>query len=667
LAAIERLIELDLGTEIPTEIRDEVEKYNEDDCRSTLSLREWLESLRSNRAAIGQQIPRREVKEVRREMTEYRKQNNAAAVSQQLMIGLDDKPSDSFDQCRYLMAHLLDYFRRESKVQWWEFFRLRDTQADELFYEKAAIATLSHLEVLPLTGKSKCPTHRYRYPEQEVSIRPGDTLWDSAGMKIGSCEAVDRNNLTIDIKKMAKTLDARPTEVFAFNFIGPNHIPDSLLEMGRQLIDAMPHRKSPKTACFDLLACRAPRLKTLTLPMEGEVSANVLLIARDLDDSCLAIQGPPGAGKTYVGSEMIVALAREGYRVGISAVGHQVILNLLAGVVERSGGEVQVAHHCSDKSLTVPEGVRRSEDKKSAIDFIQDGSVVGGTAWLWSHPMLYQQLDYLFIDEAGQMSLAMALAAGRAARNIILLGDPQQLEQPQQGSHPGGSGVGALAHILMGQATIPPDRGIFLEQTYRLHPKICCFTSEQYYDGRLHSVEGLERQIICGPGGTERCGLEFVVSSHAGNEDRSLEEVEIIRKLFDEFLDGHHFWINQDNTKHPLSIDDLLIVAPFNLQVDAIRQELPQGVRVGTVDKFQGQEAPIVIYSLTSSSIENAPRGISFLLNRNRMNVATSRAKCLAIVVGTESLVSATVQDAPGVQLANGLCRFRELAKIVRP
>ncbi|MFN9115988.1 MAG: DEAD/DEAH box helicase, partial [Bacteroidota bacterium] len=216
---------------------------------------------------------------------------------------------------------------------------------------------------------------------------------------------------------------------------------------------------------------------------------------------------------------------------------------------------------------------------------------------------------------------------------------------------------------LQGQSTIPPDRGLFLDQTRRLHPEICRFTSEQYYDGRLQSLPGLEKQVICDSVGNKRYGLEFVVSAHTGNEDRSLEEVEIVRKLVEEFLGGDYSWVQRNEQEQPLSINDILVVAPFNLQVDAIRQALPEGARVGTVDKFQGQEAPIVIYSLTSSSVEDAPRGISFLLSRSRMNVATSRAKCLAIVVGTESLVSATVQDAPGVQLANGLCRFRELAE----
>jgi len=661
LAAIERLIELDLGHDMPTVLRDEVERYNEDDCRSTLELRDWLESLRTLRYSDGQQTCRRELKQREGESPDSQPEN--AEVFQQLMHGLEDWPADSFDQSRYLMAHLLDYFRRETKVKWWEFFRLRDMQPDDLFSEKSAIASLIHVEQLPMAGKSVIPTHRYTYPEQEVSIRSGDKLWDTKGSQIGSCEAIDTVNRTIDIKKTMKTIDERPTELFAFKIIRPEPMPESLLDMAEQLLATMPERTTPRTACFDLLASRAPRLKTLTLPMKGEVTANAVKIARDLDESCLAIQGPPGSGKTTVGSQMIIALASEGYRIGICAVGHQVILHLLEEVLKRSDGATPVAHYFSDKSLVMPDGVQRAKDKPTATNLLRRGVVLGGTAWLWSDPELEQQLDFLFIDEAGQMSLAMALAAGRSARNIILLGDPQQLEQPQQGSHPGGSGVAALAHILQGQSTIPPDRGLFLDQTRRLHPEICRFTSEQYYDGRLQSLPGLEKQVIRDSVGKKRYGLEFVVSAHTGNEDRSLEEVEIVRKLVEEFLGGDYSWVQRNEQEQPLSINDILVVAPFNLQVDAIRQALPEGARVGTVDKFQGQEAPIVIYSLTSSSVEDAPRGISFLLSRSRMNVATSRAKCLAIVVGTESLVSATVQDAPGVQLANGLCRFRELAE----
>ena len=243
--------------------------------------------------------------------------------------------------------------------------------------------------------------------------------------------------------------------------------------------------RAPRNARYDLLAKRSPRFKTLSLPLSLPAQEAAIQLVFDLDHSVLAIQGPPGTGKTHVGSEMIAALAKAGRRVGVTAVSHKVIGNLLGKVLDQAGDSVSVAHRVSKSNDALADGCRRLKGTPDVLDAIQARNVVGGTSWVWSRPELEGNLDYLFIDEAGQMSLAMALAAGRAAKNIVLLGDPQQLEQPQKGSHPEGAEIAALKHLLDGRETIASDRGLFLDETWRLHPGICEFTTEQYYDRRL--------------------------------------------------------------------------------------------------------------------------------------------------------------------------------------
>ena len=193
------------------------------------------------------------------------------------------------------------------------------------------------------------------------------------------------------------------------------------------------------------------------------------------------------------------------------------------------------------------------------------------------------------------MSLANVLAVSQAAPSIVLLGDPNQLEQPQQGSHPDGTGVSALDHILAGARTVPPDRGLFLEETWRLHPAICALTSEQFYEGRLNARAGLDRQAIVGNELLHGAGLRFVAVEHIGNQSSSIEEVRCVDRLVRSLFESGASWVDKDGISRRLERKDILIIAPYNAQVIELKQRLPSGARVGTVDKFQGQEAPLVI------------------------------------------------------------------------
>jgi superfamily I DNA and/or RNA helicase len=273
-------------------------------------------------------------------------------------------------------------------------------------------------------------------------------------------------------------------------------------------------------------------------------------------------------------------------------------------------------------------------------------------------------VDILFIDEAAQMSLANVVAVSQAAKSLVLLGDPRQLEQPIKGSHPDGVAVSALDHLLGPYATVQPDRGLFLPETWRMHPSICAFNSELFYDSRLRSLSGLENQEIKSKGRLEGAGLRYSPVEHTGNQSSSLEEVERVCALVEEILKSDTSWVDRHGDEAPLKLDDILIIAPYNAQVFALQERLP-GACIGTVDKFQGQEAPIVIYSMTTSSYADAPRGMEFLYSANRLNVATSRAKCMCIVVASPTLFEAECRTPRQMQLANAFCRYLEMASKV--
>ena len=293
-------------------------------------------------------------------------------------------------------------------------------------------------------------------------------------------------------------------------------------------------------------------------------------------------------------------------------------------------------------------------------------NVLGGTSWVWTPQDSFEAVDVLFIDEAGQMALADVIAVSQAAKSIVLIGDPQQLERPLKGSHPDGAEKSALEHLLNGRKTISKEMGLLLPETWRLHPKICRFTSALFYEGRLASRSKLQDYALQGHPWLSGAGLWFVPVEHEGNQNSSAEEVEVIARIVEGLLRPELKWFYGIGNVRELDTKDILIVAPYNAQVSDLSARLPDA-RVGTVDKFQGQEAPVVIYSLTTSSPEDAPRGMEFLYSLNRLNVATSRAMTTVILVGNPRLFEPECRTPRQIQLANALCGYREMAVEVNP
>ncbi len=674
--SVECALELGEFKSIPKETIQLVEGYNEDDCLATEALHKWLEARRTDLVKSGKELLRPELKTG--EASENVQEHDTR--SQALFKALTEKlPEDRLtwteeDKAKWLLANQIDYFRREDKSAWWEYFRVHELEHEDLLDERKAISGLEFMEVVALKGKERTPVHRYKFPPQEVSLDEGDELIEVNGEKIGSVKAISQENGTIDIKKTAKTVDVNPFAVHTSERVDPGTLETSLMNLAETIDEHGLGPVWPHQASKDLLMRRKPRLlggKEGAELLAGEdVVAGAIRLASNLDRSVLAIQGPPGSGKTHTGAMMILELSRQGKKIGVTAVSHKVVRNLFNKVLELSVKykiPVNLVHKPKEKSDTLPAGLEEVPDNKGAWAAIEEKKVVGGTAWLWSHDDSADKLDYLFVDEAGQMSLSQVLAASRAAKNLILLGDPQQLEQPQKGSHPEGSDVAGLTYLLNGHATMPKDAGLFLEVTRRLHPNICRYTSEIFYEGRLHSFPGTELRVISGKTPFDGGGLFFVPVAHHGNQNRSLEEVKKVSELVGQLLATGKWTYEEDRTStlitRTLVKEDILIVAPYNAQVAALTEKLP-GMRIGTVDKFQGQEAAVVIYSMTSSSAEDAPRGMPFLYNLNRLNVATSRAQSICILVCSPRLMEPECKTIEQMRWANGLCRFGEIATV---
>jgi len=672
LRLVEGALELNALEAVTEDAREIVEGYNRDDCLSAHALRDWLDRLRAEVEANGTLVPR--PSEPNAEASEKVKER--ALRVQALMTALiQDIPAereqrDEEQQARWLLAHLLDWHRREAKAPWWEFFRLQGMSDDELLDEKAAISGLN--STARVGGTAKCPIDRYAYPTQETDVRDGDSLHLPDGTSFGSVEAIDRTARTIDIKKTSKHAQTHPSAVFAHSLVSSDSLADALFRFGDDVLKHGMEGSTQLRAARELLLQRPPRLRSgIFRQHEGESAVELAVrVVRDLDHTVLAIQGPPGAGKTYTGARMICELVQRGARVGVTAVSHKVILNLLTAVRNAAtelGIEVKCLRKVSTRSEAIPV-IEEVTDNADAIGRVRDGRahVLGGTQWLWAPPGSVGAVDVLFVDEAGQMSLANVLAASQAAASVVLLGDPQQLEQPQQGSHPEGAELSALEHILQGHKTIPPDRGIFLPETWRLSPDICAFSSDAFYEGRLRSRPGLEQQRLITTAPFEGSGLWLVQVRHEGNQNSSLEEAAVVERIVATLVRDGTRWIDMQGVGHSITAEDVLVVAPYNSQVQLLSDHLaPVGIRVGTVDKFQGQEAPVVIYSMTTSSPEDAPRGMEFLYSLNRLNVATSRARCASIVVASPKLLEPECRSPRQMQLANALCRYAEMATVL--
>ena len=726
LAATRALIRFEVRLEsgdaaaAPDELRTEIAGYNRDDCLSTLRLAEWLEERRRElEASTGQPVPRPALRDEERDR-EQEPAVEVAALFEALTAGLptDGAELDGEQRARQLLAHLLEFHRREDKSTWWEFFHRCGFTEEEHVESRATLGALAYNGAVEEVKKSV--VHRYRFPEQTHEIAIGDSpknpdTAESDELKRGSCGTVvdiDETARTIDLKRGRNSQVPHPPALVPLDIVNSKVLQESLARLADGVVSSG-LADSRRRVAFDLLRRVPPRLgppdrhlASGDLVADGETPLDaVRRIAPRLDGSVLPVQGPPGSGKTYTGARMILDLLADGKRVGVTANSHKVISNLLGAVCDaaddRSDTREPAARapgrRAGDESArggrgaeTPPRGapvevhgIQKARDGDGCPDerIVQAGSndevaealatgeanLAAGTAWLWAREEMAGAVDVLVIDEAGQTSLANTLAVCQAAASLVLLGDPRQLDQPIQGVHPPGVAVSALGHLLGESATVDPARGIFLDHTWRMHPDVCAFTSEQFYEGRLLARESLDRQTVVGPGPLTGHGLRFLPVEHAGNTHASEEEAARVEALIRELLDAGAAWVDRRGVRKRLTLGDVLVVAPYNAHVATLRAKLPDGARVGTVDKFQGQEAPIVLFSMATSTAEEAPRGMEFLYSLHRLNVATSRARCVAAIVASPALLTPPCRTPEQMRLANPFCRFLELASDTSP
>lgn len=664
LANLQGALELADTTQISDQDRTIIEAYNQDDCASACALRDWLEGVRARLISDGASIerPAGESPEPTKEISE--RQRRVAALVETLTqdIPADAASRTAEQQARLILAHTLDWHRRELKSVWWEYFRLSDLTVDELLDERAALSGLEFVQEIGST--KKVPIHRYRFPAQDTDLRPRDKLCMQGGADLGRIEDISYEDRTIDIKKRMDTAAIHPLAVFEHDVVGTDEQADALMRLGVYVAENGLEGHGRYQAARDLLLRRPPVVTPVRTPGETTLTAATRL-APQLLTGVLPIQGPPGAGKTYTAAHMICELVRAGRKIGITANSHKVIRHLLDDVV-KAAYELKVDLSCIQKPAETEADRHRIQFAKKNEEVFAalrtSCQVAGGTSWLWAREEAFESVDVLFVDEAAQMSLANVLAVAHACRTLVLVGDPQQLEQPTKGSHPEGTDVSAFHHVLAGKPTIRPEEGLFLEETWRLHPAICSFTSELFYENKLRPRPGLENQMIHSSTLADGTGLRFLPVTHEGNQSSAPEEADEIRALVDDILRTGSTWIDSQGHRMPLEASDILIIAPYNAQVFELQERLP-AFRIGTVDKFQGQQAPIVIYSMTTSTHADAPRGMEFLYSLNRLNVATSRAKCLCILVGSPALFEPDCKTPRQMELANAFCRYLEIAQ----
>lgn len=667
-----------------------ISDYNRYDCLSTLRLRDWLLEVGQQAGSApghpGGAAPAADCPDRSAGLPAGEKDEAAAGREEspeherlrRFLAGLpDNRPWTNDERAIAMVAAATGYHRRERKQFWWQHFDRVEAPL-ESWSDQRNVFVVSSAEVVSDWALAK-PRERMRTrvlrlrgTMTEGSDFRADSTWcrlydapgpdgmnpEAApgtraytfGTRISGLEAAQDSpeHLVTIAERETRKVAAYPHFPVALTEDQPlatASIEASITEIARAVGASAP--SLPAQPGVDILRKLPPRFRSLPGPAAvrhgedgaadyaGAITGSLL----DLDRSYLAVQGPPGTGKTYVGAHVIGRLVAKGWKIGVVAQSHNVVENLLCRAIETGGVDAQRV----GKKLAAPHPVPwtlTAEGDVARLLSSPGGCLVGGTAWTMTGKEVPPgSLDLLVIDEAGQFSLANTLAVSRAGTRLLLLGDPQQLPQVTQGAHPEPVDESALGWLAAGHATLPATLGYFLADTWRMHPELCRAVSTLSYEGKLKSAPAASQRIL------EELppGVETVFVDHSGNGTASTEEAEEVVRQVRRHL-GLKWRCGPEVEPRPLEQQDMLVVAAYNAQVHLIRRHLAEAglpeVRVGTVDKFQGQEAPVVLVSMACSAVAEAPRGADFLLNRNRINVAVSRGQWRAVIIRSPELTS---------------------------
>lgn len=656
--------------------------YNRYDCESTLHLYNWLSEIATANGVQIQAAP--PTLEVEVEVAE------PGPVHMALRDFMDlAAHHHEWDDSQAIVARMawaaLDYYRREAKQFWWDHFaRLQDPVDDwtgsEIFRPVRAEVTGDWEK----QGRERTPSRILRFEgqlEPGNKLRPGSSVmavydapapdglkesataqrkYNTAAVTITEIEPIHgTDRVTLLVKEKLPTgipeFDDLPIGLTPPTPISTKPIELRLEEFGAEIAGQVQGKQSVtevaynESARINLLG-RAGAVFDVSDPAaEHDWVGRVIGALKSQDHAVVSVQGPPGAGKTYVASHVIADLVRAGWRIAVVAQSHAVVDNVLSAVVKNGGLAPEQIGKRPGSGQPVPEGMSDLTGPKAQVFYegTNGGCVVGGTAWALCADNFQPPngFDLVVIDEAGQFALAAALAVSHASDRILLLGDPQQLPQVSQGTHPEPVSDSVLGWMVGSDATIAPERGFFLDQTWRMHPDLTVVVSELSYAGKLHAVPKTSGRKVA----TLAPGLHARELDHTGNVATSHQEADEVEAIIRDLV-GQQWQLEEGTPARPLEPEDFIVVAPYNAQVHLIRDQLDRAgfteTRVGTVDKFQGQEAPIALVSLATSSAEEAPRGLEFVRNRNRLNVSISRGQHSAFLIYSRHLLQA-IPSAP--------------------
>lgn len=654
-----------------SELLKGIRDYNIDDCNSTQELVEWLrKQQRLNNISF-------EGSTSIKEAPESEEQTKITALRDRLLLKAETGYAQNAEEAKLAenLAWMLEFHHREAKPVFWKLFdRLGQIDTDLLDdIECLACCERTEKPAFKRTPRARNLTYEYRFdPNQE--FKHGTSSYyvlglDDEGKRvkvtvIQEFTNLDQGLIALQCKmQLPQTLSLIPNE-----YVDPKSIPVALEYMVRKYDQG--HLEEDYPAILDFLKRQSPRFKSGFKRQEGQAIVHAatgserleqtIQAVQQLNQSYLTIQGPPGTGKTYTAKYIIARLIESGAKVGVCSNSHKAInhlvrqTKLLCNHLGIKG--TFVCTKDSDESMQEL-GITKTSNR-NLPDFVRPACVLGTTAWGFTLDDMMDQLDYLFVDEAGQVAVANLVAISRSAKNLVILGDQMQLGQPTQGTHPAESGLSVLDYLLHEQATIQDDLGIFLNTTYRMHPTINSCISEAIYESKLVSATENDQRVldtIEHPKDTLesiKSGLVYVPLKHTGNVQSSDEEVNKIVELKNQLL-KRRMYDTTINKYRDLSMEDFLFVAPYNYQVRKLKEALGPDAKVGSVDKFQGQEAPIVFLSMCSSNPEESPRGIPFLFDKNRLNVAISRAQTLALIVANEGISDIATEQVEQLKLLN--------------
>ena len=625
------------------EILEEIILYNKQDCKSLIYLQSWLEDIKPK------EIKYKELEEI------VISERSLEIINQEKEVeNIIDNLKNEDVELKPILSQLNFYNRKEQRAEWWNYFSNIQKNTEDLIEDNNCIGALN---LISKTEEGINNILEFKFPNQITKMKTGDYVLDQNGKNSSSLVSIDYTNCLVKLKQNKKKeipYSLTPSQPLNITTID-NSVADFIKDFNYQ---------NSYPAIKDFLNRNDSRyIDNIDLSKNSTIEEITKRI-KNLNSSYLVMQGPPGTGKSYASSRVILDLIKSNYRVAIVCHSHKAIINLLESIDSYS----------NEKNISF-KGIYNAGNRKIYQEFknIEIGNtnkldlkkfqLVAGTAWALSNSKHRENskkdkiFDFIFFDEAGQLSISKVIASSLSSKNIVMIGDHMQLPQPSLGIIEGESSLSPIEYLIKDKNTISDEKGIFLEKTFRMHSSICEFISNSFYEKRLITDKNNSNQkILKNNEESVKNGIYLVDLNHSGSTVQNLNEVVFINNIYKNLINKK--WINRNLEKSQITNKDVLVVSPFNAQVNLLKENLPKNAQVGTIDNFQGQEAPIVIISYTSSDPESIPRGSDFFFDFRRLNVSLSRAKCIGIIILNNKLLNYHCSTIEDMERLNYFCKL---------